>query len=467
MKKLLSPLLQSQAIFIPFFFCVLFFIWAPLGGCKKTESTITDTTSSSADTFHVVEKISGLCYGGFVYSGQSPLTGTYISPEQHRQLLSQLKLYSNSVLLYGTSPALGNFAVPGIAKSLGLSVSCAAWLDGSPNDISELHNLYVLSRAGLVDVAIIGVECIRRLNYTPAQLISLLQQARDSLPPSVKLTTCDVYETFLANPSLCSYIDVVYANIYAYHHSVSVDCGVSFLKMALNKLSSISSGRPIVCSELGWADKGQQNGDAICSGSNAAKYFLEACSFLKLHGYSFFYHEFVNQPWKVSQEGEVGANWGIATIVPSSGKVLLKQDFDKFFLGMSSSSLCADSLLFIASPSIEFTSVPPLNSNLDLAGLCKGVFPSSAYKVAVLIYVPTSPSSGLWWSKPYASYQFSSLNSHGVFVTDITTGGNDSQAKKIAAFLLAANASFQPVLGQPSIPPEIYQAALDSVMVSR
>jgi hypothetical protein len=80
-------------------------------------------------------------------------------------------------------------------------------------------------------------------------------------------------------------------------------------------------------------------------------------------------------------------------------------------------------------PAIEFTYVPPYGSFENLKGQIWHVKPSD-YKVAVYIYV-----SG-WWSKPYFSSDLTTIQNDGGWTCDITTGGVDQNATKIAGYLV-------------------------------
>ena len=111
-------------------------------------------------------------------------------------------------------------------------------------------------------------------------------------------------------------------------------------------------------------------------------------------------------------------------------------------------------------PVIEFTSVPPFGSFDNLEGRVLHVNPSE-YRVAVYINV-----SG-WWNKPSFANPLTTIESDGSWVTDITTGGIDEQASRIAAFLVPV--SYNPPLlsGNNTLPDELEQNAVAKVEASR
>lgn len=111
-------------------------------------------------------------------------------------------------------------------------------------------------------------------------------------------------------------------------------------------------------------------------------------------------------------------------------------------------------------PYIEFTYVPPIGSFNNLEGKVLHVYPSE-YRVAVYIYV-----SG-WWSKPTLANPLTSIGSDGSWVADITTGGIDEKASRIAAFLVPVGYNPPLLSGSNSLPDELEENAVANVEVSR
>ena len=110
-------------------------------------------------------------------------------------------------------------------------------------------------------------------------------------------------------------------------------------------------------------------------------------------------------------------------------------------------------------PEIEFTYVPPKYSYENLRGKVSGVDPKD-YGVAVYIKI-----SG-WWTKPYWNRPVTSINQSSTWVCDITTGGVDSRASAIKAFLIPKD--YSPPLGYGgSLSSEISDYAVAEVYVER
>jgi hypothetical protein len=109
---------------------------------------------------------------------------------------------------------------------------------------------------------------------------------------------------------------------------------------------------------------------------------------------------------------------------------------------------------------IRFTYVPPYGSFDNLRGRVWCVNPAD-YKVAVYIYVSS------WWTKPYWAWPLTSINPDGTWATDITTGGTDQLATRIAAFLVP-NGYDPPLMGGgQTLSPELFDNAVAYVMADR
>jgi len=111
-------------------------------------------------------------------------------------------------------------------------------------------------------------------------------------------------------------------------------------------------------------------------------------------------------------------------------------------------------------PAIEFERVPPYGSTDDLAGRVANVNPDD-HKVAVYIFV------GGWWTKPYWDRSLVSIAADGRWTCDITTGGVDETATRIAALLLPNGVMPPRMSGQTDLPAELAKNAVASVEVTR
>jgi hypothetical protein len=115
-----------------------------------------------------------------------------------------------------------------------------------------------------------------------------------------------------------------------------------------------------------------------------------------------------------------------------------------------------------ASPSILITNVPPFGSFENLAGTVSNAVPAD-FRVAVFIYVPGAG----WFTKPYCAQPLTVIQPNASWTTDVTTGGSDERATKIAALLVGTNYNEPCVLGLPALPTNVLQQAKDQAIVTR
>lgn|GEM_PF-319368 len=112
------------------------------------------------------------------------------------------------------------------------------------------------------------------------------------------------------------------------------------------------------------------------------------------------------------------------------------------------------------SPTLEFTYVPPYASFDDLQGRARCIEPADT-KVAVYIYV-----SG-WWTKPYFDSPLTSIRVDGTWTCDITTGGTDPLATRIAAFLVPKGYAPPLMSGGQTLPAELLEHAVAHLVIDR
>ena len=83
------------------------------------------------------------------------------------------------------------------------------------------------------------------------------------------------------------------------------------------------------------------------------------------------------------------------------------------------------------------------------------------YKVVVYIYV-----NG-WWTKPYWAQPLTTIQRDGRWVCDITTGGSDILATKIAAYLVPNGYTPPLMSGDATLPAPLETGAIAKVEVAR
>ena len=87
----------------------------------------------------------------------------------------------------------------------------------------------------------------------------------------------------------------------------------------------------------------------------------------------------------------------------------------------------------------------------------------AAHRVAVFIFVPGAG----WYTKPTCAQPLTPIQANGSWTADITTGGSDPLATRIAALLVSTNYNQPCVLDAVSLPTNVTAQALASVIADR
>jgi len=123
---------------------------------------------------------------------------------------------------------------------------------------------------------------------------------------------------------------------------------------------------------------------------------------------------------------------------------------------------CIGASTALAGPALIITNLPPYGSPANLGGLVQGVPPAEA-RVAVFIEVPGYG----WVTKPTCAQPLTPIQPDGSWSADITTGGTDELATRIAALLVATNYNEPCVLGLDFLPTNVWARALARAVITR
>lgn len=112
------------------------------------------------------------------------------------------------------------------------------------------------------------------------------------------------------------------------------------------------------------------------------------------------------------------------------------------------------------SGSVVFTSSPAYGSTAELRGEVDGLAPD-AYSIYVCIYVYG------WWTKPTWDEPATAIQPDGTWTCDITTGGADETATRIAAYVVPKGLTPPLMTGEAAMAPAYAHMAVASVEVTR
>jgi exo-beta-1,3-glucanase (GH17 family) len=438
------PLYSSGNVFIN---SILFIVTLCISGCIDSNSN--GSASAGDDSPY---RLFGINFSPYI-DGQSPESGTQIDVTQLTSRMEVMADHTEWIRTYSMLDGLG--ASGRVAHNLGYKAALGAWIgrDLTRNDV-EIETLISAAQAGEADMVIVGSEVLLRRDVTASELVEYINRVQLALP-NIPVSYADQHEMLLLHPEVIDAVDVVFVNYYPYWSGVSLENAIKVIDAWHKQVMVASDGKTVYVSESGWPDCGDTIGPAVPSSDNSAQYFISFISWARYESIPYFYFETFDEEWKTESEGPQGACWGVWDRFGN-----LKPGMEAVFEGKTI-PIEVENDIEPGLPSIELTYVPPLGSFENLRGRVNHVLPA-AYYVAVYIYV-----SG-WWTKPYFDRPKTMIQADGSWMADITTGGVDQRATRVAAFLLPVGYD-EPALARNSatLPAELYNVSIASMEVMR
>jgi exo-beta-1,3-glucanase (GH17 family) len=409
---------------------------------------------TSASTTPATQKVHGLDFGPYI-GGQDPHFDGVITESKLTTLLEIFKPYTEWIRNYGSTEVMDHTGA--IAHRLGFKTALSAWIDGNKErNTIEVDNLIKAAQAGEADMVIVGSEVFYRGDLKEHDLLKYIKRVKQAVAP-VPVAYADVYSQLLKHPAVIDAVDVVLVNYYPYWEGIKIDHAVGVLQAWHQQVLVAVKGKPVIISETGWPSAGDTIGEAVPSAENASFYFLNFVSWARANNVNYFYFEVFDEPWKAQYEGPQGAHWGIfdqfKNLKPGMQQVFNGQTVTRNWTLPTIPGGPGD-------PDIKFTSIAKFGSFDDLYGQVRHV-DRNDYKVAVYIYV-----SG-WWTKPTFANPLASIRPDGSWTADITTGGVDERATRIAAFLLPDRYTPSAMAGEHQITSELEQNAVAKIEIQR
>jgi glucan 1,3-beta-glucosidase len=282
---------------------------------KKTLSLSgIDATSHSIDELKKLvgellsNKIHGLSFSPYI-EGQRPGPETIISPAQIRERLAPIQSSVNWIRSFSCTQ--GNQHTPIIAKELGLKTMVGIWLDEDlDNNEKELQAGIQLAQAGYVDILAVGNEVMLRKELTEDQLIDYITRAK-AAAPQVQVGYVDAYFKFVDHPDVTAACDVILANCYPFWEGYPAEHALVYMKEMYRIAKKAANGKPVVVSETGWPNIGTPERGSIPSYDNAIRYFVNTYKWAEEENIDVIYFSSFDETWKIAEEGDVGAYWGL------------------------------------------------------------------------------------------------------------------------------------------------------------
>jgi glycoside/pentoside/hexuronide:cation symporter, GPH family len=249
----------------------------------------------------------GLCFSAYT-TGQR--AGDLLTEAQVRRRLERIAPHTRWVRSFACTE--GHEWIPRVAREQGLKTMVGAWIgaDLARNE-REIAALIALAQQGLVDTAVVGNEVLLRGELPEADLLAYVARVKAAVPEGVAVGCVDAYFQFLERPALTAACDLVLANCYPFWEGAHIDEAAQYLRRMHGLLKAASGDKPVLITETGWPWSGQSVAAAQPSAHHAMRYFIDVQQWGRREGVKLFYFSSFDEPWKLGQEGAVGAQWGL------------------------------------------------------------------------------------------------------------------------------------------------------------
>ncbi|MEN8887081.1 MAG: glycosyl hydrolase family 17 protein [Winogradskyella sp.] len=248
----------------------------------------------------------GICFSMYE-DGQQP--GDTITEAQVERRVKLLKPHTKWIRSF--SCIEGNEHVPKIAHKHGLKTLVGAWLsDNKEDNEKEIEGLIQLAKQGCVDIAAVGNEVLYRNELTLEELLAYIQRVKEAIP-GIPVGYVDAYYEFSKHPELVDASDVILSNCYPYWEGCHIDGALGHMQQMFGEATDAAKGKKVIITETGWPSEGGSLKGAFSSAENAIKYFVNAQVWATMANIDMFYFSSFDESWKIGDEGDVGAFWGL------------------------------------------------------------------------------------------------------------------------------------------------------------
>ena len=254
------------------------------------------------------DQISGFSYSPF-QQGQYPQKDQYPSDEEMRRDLEIMSKLTDNIRTYSVDGTLGD--IPKLAEEFGLRVTIGIWIspDKERNEREIQKAIELANNSRSVVRVVVGNEALFREEITPEELIVLLDRVRNAV--KVPVTTSEQWHIWEKYPQLANHVDLIAAHILPYWEFIPMEKAGEFVLDRARDLKKMFPKKPLLLSEVGWPSNGRMRGGADATQADQAIYLRTLVNTLNRRGYNYFVIEAFDQPWKASDEGSVGAYWGV------------------------------------------------------------------------------------------------------------------------------------------------------------
>jgi|TARA_B110001469_G_C9570221_1_gene282727 glucan 1,3-beta-glucosidase len=250
--------------------------------------------------------IHGIAFSAYE-EGQEP--GVQITEAQIRKRMKILQPHVHWIRSFSCTD--GNEMIPVIAKEYGIKTLVGAWLsDDTELNQREMNKLIELAQAGFVDIAAVGNEVLYRQEMTEDELLHAISSVKGQIK-DIPVAYVDAYYEFENRPRITEICDVILANCYPFWEGCHSNYAILYMQDMYRRAVKAGKGKKVIISECGWPNKGQSHHGAHPSDENAMKYFINTQNWSREYDVEVFYFSSFDEAWKIGDEGDVGAYWGV------------------------------------------------------------------------------------------------------------------------------------------------------------
>lgn len=250
--------------------------------------------------------VHGLCFSPYL-EGQAP--GSIVTEAQIRERLEIIRPYTRWIRSFSCTE--GHQHTPRIAHEKGLKTLVGAWLgtDRADNE-AELAAAIEVARAGHADILAIGNEVLLREDLSEDELLDYLHRAKAAVP-GVPVGYVDAYYLFEKHPRITAACDILMTNCYPFWEGCPREQAIAYMQSMYQRTLAVANGKRVIVSETGWPNTGQAFHGSVPSVEGALRYFIDTCDWGRRDEVQIFYFAAFDEAWKVGDEGDVGAYWGL------------------------------------------------------------------------------------------------------------------------------------------------------------
>ncbi|SDR87499.1 Exo-beta-1,3-glucanase, GH17 family [Polaribacter sp. KT25b] len=248
----------------------------------------------------------GICFSIYADS-QKP--GDFISEEQIERRINILKPYTKWIRSFSCTE--GHEHIAKIAKKHGIKTLVGAWLsDDLEKNEEEIEGLIQLAKKGFVDIAAVGNEVLYRKELTEEELLVYINRVKEEIS-NIEVGYVDAYYEFSKRPAITAACDVILSNCYPFWEGCNIEYSLNHMQEMYEQAKKTAKGKRIIITETGWPSKGSSLEGAHSNAENAMKYFINSQVWAEVDNIEMFYFSSFDESWKVGDEGDVGAYWGL------------------------------------------------------------------------------------------------------------------------------------------------------------